>query len=412
MNVEVLAIGDELLIGQTINTNAAWIGQEMSLRGYQVLRSIAIEDKPEAIIHALDNRLPQTNCVIITGGLGPTKDDLTKYTLASYFESPLEIHQATLSQIEAFFKSRNRPMLEVNIQQAALPTKAKILTNRLGTAAGMWFELNDVVFISLPGVPYEMKTILTEEAFPLLSSRFKGKNLFHQTLLTQGIGESFLAEKIANWEERVRSAGLGLAYLPSPGMVKLRLTSYLGPKQEMLISNFFKELEATIPEHIYGYNDSTLEEVLGNELLLKKATIGTVESCTAGLLAQRIASVSGASMYYQGALLTYSNELKMSVAQVNPETLKEFGAVSEQVAKELAENGRKILGVDYCLSTTGVAGPNGGTLQKPVGLIWIGLSGPKGTIAKRFLFGDERKRNLEMTVLAAMNWLRYLLKTY
>ena len=185
MNVEVLAIGDELLIGQTINTNAAWIGQEMSLRGYQVLRSIAIEDKPEAIIHALENRLPQTNCVIITGGLGPTKDDLTKYTLASYFESPLEIHQATLSQIETFFKSRNRPMLEVNIQQAALPTKAKILTNRLGTAAGMWFEQNDVVFISLPGVPYEMKTIMTEEAFPLLSSRFKGKNIFHQTILTQ-----------------------------------------------------------------------------------------------------------------------------------------------------------------------------------------------------------------------------------
>jgi nicotinamide-nucleotide amidase len=411
MKVEVLAIGDELLIGQTINTNAAWIGQEMSSRGYQVQRALVIEDKPEAITEALDGILPSSNCIIITGGLGPTKDDLTKYTLASYFESPLEIHQATLEQIEGFFASRNKPMLEVNIQQAALPTKATILKNRRGTAAGMWFEQNGVIFISLPGVPYEMKTIMTEEAFPLLEQRYAGATLYHKTMHTQGIGESFLADQIADWEDRVRAAGLGLAYLPSPGIVKLRLSSYTEKKNEAQITAFFHELEQRIPENIIGYDDCSLEGVLGEQLLLKKASVGTVESCTAGLLAQHIASISGASAYYQGALLTYSNELKVKIAQVNADTLTKHGAVSEEVAIEMAANGRRLLGVDYCLSTTGIAGPTGGSPEKPVGLVWIGLSGPNGTIAKKFQFGDNRQRNLEMTVLSAMNWLRYYLKT-
>lgn len=411
MKTEVLAIGDELLIGQTINTNAAWIGQEMASRGYQVQRALVIEDKPEAITAALDQILPSTNCVIITGGLGPTKDDLTKYTLARYFGSELKIHQDTLQQIEAFFASRNKPMLEVNVQQAALPTKATILKNRRGTAAGMWFEQNEVIFISLPGVPYEMKTILSEEAFPLLEKRFQTANLYHKTIHIQGIGESFLAEQLADWENRVRDMGLGLAYLPSPGLVKLRLSSYSGKDNEGLINDLFQELEKRIPENIFGYDNCRLEEALGQALLSKNASVGTVESCTAGLLAQQIASVPGASAYYQGALLTYSNQLKIRIAQVNADILYEFGAVSEQVAKEMAENGRKILGVDYCLSTTGVAGPSGGSPDKPVGLVWVGLAGPNGTFAKQFRFGDNRQRNLDMTVLSAMNWLRYLLKT-
>jgi nicotinamide-nucleotide amidase len=411
MKVEVLAIGDELLIGQTINTNAAWIGQEMSNRGFRVQRSQTIADDPNAIIAALDGMMPNTNCVIITGGLGPTKDDLTKYTLASYFDSPLEIHEATLAQIEAFFASRNRPMLEVNVQQAALPTKAQILKNRQGTAAGMWFEKNNVIFISLPGVPYEMKTIMTEEAFPLLEQRYAGATLYHKTMHTQGIGESFLADQIADWEDRVRAAGLGLAYLPSPGLVKLRLSSYTGKDNEAQIDQFFNELERQLPEYVFGYDNMTIEAALGQQLLAKKAHIGTVESCTAGLLAQHIARISGASAYYQGALLTYSNELKIKIAEVNAKVLEQHGAVSEAVALEMAINGRRILGVDYCLSTTGIAGPSGGSPEKPVGLVWVGLSGPKGTIARKFQFGDNRERNLEMTVLSAMNWLRFYLKT-
>jgi nicotinamide-nucleotide amidase len=411
MKVEVLAIGDELLIGQTINTNAAWIGQEMANRGFRVQRSLTIADEPQAIVAALEGIMPNTNCVIITGGLGPTKDDLTKYTLASYFDSPLEIHQATLTQIEGFFASRNKPMLEVNVQQAALPTKATILKNRRGTAAGMWFEHNKVIFISLPGVPYEMKTIMTEEAFPLLEKLFVGATLYHKTMHTQGIGESFLADQIADWEDRVRAAGLGLAYLPAPGMVKLRLSSYTGHENAALIDRFFSELEERIPAHIFGYGETTLEAALGQQLLAKNATIGTVESCTAGLLAQHIARISGASAYYQGALLTYSNELKVKIAEVNAQVLEQHGAVSEAVALEMAANGRRLLGVDYCLSTTGVAGPTGGSTEKPVGLVWIGLSGPNGTVAQRFQFGDNRERNLEMTTLSAMNWLRHYLKS-
>jgi nicotinamide-nucleotide amidase len=411
MKVEVLAIGDELLIGQTINTNAAWIGQEMANRGFRVQRSLTIADEPQAIVAALEGIMPNTNCVIITGGLGPTKDDLTKYTLASYFDSPLEIHQATLAQIEGFFASRNKPMLEVNVQQAALPTKAAILKNRLGTAAGMWFEHNKVIFISLPGVPYEMKTIMTEEAFPLLEKLYDGATLYHKTMHTQGIGESFLADQIADWEDRVRAAGLGLAYLPAPGMVKLRLSSYTGAENAALIDSFFLELEARIPAHVFGYGETTLEAALGQQLLAKNATVGTVESCTAGLLAQHIARVSGASAYYQGALLTYSNALKVKIAEVNAPILEQHGAVSEAVAIEMAANGRRLLGVDYCLSTTGVAGPTGGSAEKPVGLVWVGLSGPNGTIAQRFQFGDNRERNLEMTTLSAMNWLRHYLKS-
>lgn len=411
MKVEVLAIGDELLIGQTINTNAAWIGQEMANRGFRVQRSLTIADEPQAIVAALDGIMPNTNCVIITGGLGPTKDDLTKYTLASYFDSPLEIHPATLAQIEGFFASRNKPMLEVNVQQAALPTKATILKNRLGTAAGMWFEHNNVIFISLPGVPYEMKTIMTEEAFPLLEKLFAGATLYHKTMHTQGIGESFLADQIADWEDRVRAAGLGLAYLPAPGMVKLRLSSYTGAENAVLIDRFFLELEARIPAHVFGYGETTLEAALGQQLLAKNATVGTVESCTAGLLAQHIARVSGASAYYQGALLTYSNALKVKIAEVNAQILEQHGAVSEAVAIEMAANGRRLLGVDYCLSTTGVAGPTGGSAEKPVGLVWVGLSGPNGTIAQQFQFGDNRERNLEMTTLSAMNWLRHYLKS-
>jgi nicotinamide-nucleotide amidase len=407
MKVEIIAIGDELLIGQTINTNASWLGQELSQRGYQIARTLSIADDPKQITDTLDALLPDTDCVIITGGLGPTKDDLTKHTLAAYFHTELAIHEPTLAQIVAFFESRNKPMLEVNTQQAALPIGADILKNRLGTAAGMWFEKNQTIFIALPGVPYEMKTIMTEEAFPLLEQRFGKSSLYHRTILTQGIGESFLAEQINDWEDRVRKAGLGLAYLPSPGLVKLRLTSYKGKEEEVLISEFFKEIQERLPEAIFGEGDQTLEAVLGALLLKKNASIGTVESCTAGQLANAIASIPGASAYYQGALLTYSNELKHRIAEVSITSLAQNGAVSEQVAKEMAANGRRILGVDYCLSTTGVAGPTGGTPDKPVGLVWVGLSGPKGTIAKSFRFGDNRQRNLDMTVLCAMNWLRY-----
>ena len=407
MNIEILAIGDELLIGQTINTNASWLGQELSKIGARVTRSLVIADDKHRILEALDQCYPETNCVIITGGLGPTKDDITKHTLCEYFDTKLEIHQATLAKIEAYFASRNRPMLESNIQQAALPVDCEILANNYGTAAGMMFEKNGRYCVSLPGVPYEMKGIVLEELIPRLMQRFQLKAMYHYTALTQGIGESFLAEQISDWEDRIRERGFGLAYLPSPGLVKLRITSHEGKEDQTEIMEFFRELANRLPEAVFGYENDTLPDVIGSLLKTKGKTIGTVESLTSGLLAQQITSISGASDYFMGSLLTYSNDLKHRLCDVSIDAILSEGAVSEKVAMEMAENGAKKLGVDVCISTTGIAGPNGGTVDKPVGLVWIGLCISGKTVARKFQFGDNRERNIQMTVLSALNWLRY-----
>jgi nicotinamide-nucleotide amidase len=407
MNIEILAIGDELLIGQTINTNTSWLGQELSKIGARVTRSLVIADDKHRILEALDQCYPETNCVIITGGLGPTKDDITKHTLCEYFDTKLEIHQATLAKIEAYFASRNRPMLESNIQQAALPVECEILANNYGTAAGMMFEKDGRYCVSLPGVPYEMKGIVQEELIPRLMQRFQLKAMYHYTALTQGIGESFLAEQINDWEDRIRDRGFGLAYLPSPGLVKLRITSYEGKEDQTEIMEFFRELANRLPEAVFGYENDTLPDVIGSLLKTKGKTIGTVESLTSGLLAQQITSISGASDYFMGSLLTYSNDLKHRLCDVSIDAILSEGAVSEKVAMEMAENGAKKLGVDVCISTTGIAGPNGGTVDKPVGLVWVGLCISGKTVARKFQFGDNRERNIQMTVLSALNWLRF-----
>jgi nicotinamide-nucleotide amidase len=407
MNIEILAIGDELLIGQTINTNASWLGQELSKIGARVTRSVVIADDKQRILDALDQCYAETDCIIITGGLGPTKDDITKHTLCEYFETRLEIHQPTLKKIEDYFKSRNRPMLESNVQQAALPVACEILPNNYGTAAGMMFEKNGRFCVSLPGVPYEMKGIVLEELMPRLAQRFQLKAMFHYTILTQGIGESFLAEQIADWEDRIRERGFGLAYLPSPGLVKLRITSYEGKQDEAEIMAFLTELNARLPESVFGYEQDTLPEVVGKQLKKENLSIGTVESLTSGLLAQHITSISGASDYFMGSLLTYSNDLKNRLCGVSVDAILNHGAVSEQVALEMAEKGRLKLGVDVCISTTGIAGPTGGTSEKPVGLVWVGLAFSGKSMARKFQFGDNRERNIQMTVLSALNWLRY-----
>jgi nicotinamide-nucleotide amidase len=325
MNVIVISIGDELLIGQTVNTNASWIGQEISKLGGNVIEGLTISDKAQDILFAVDYAIKKSDVVIITGGLGPTKDDITKHTLATYFETELEIHQPTLDKITAYFLSRNRPMLESNIQQAALPKDCLILSNNYGTAAGMWFEKNGKIVISLPGVPYEMKGIMTEEVFPRMKERFQLNSMYHKTILTQGIGESFLAEKLVDWENRVREAGFGLAYLPSPGIVKLRISSPHGEKDKEIIEDYLCEVKNTLPEAVFGYENETLPEIIGNLLRQKKLKIGTVESCTSGLLANQIVSISGASDYFEGSLLTYSYKLKEEILefQIQPYSIME-----------------------------------------------------------------------------------------
>lgn len=411
MNVIVVSIGDELLIGQTVNSNASWIGQEISKLGGNVIEGLTISDKAQDILTTVDYALITSDVVIITGGLGPTKDDITKHTLANYFETELEIHQPTLEKITSYFTMRNRPMLESNIQQAELPKNCTILTNNYGTAAGMWFEKNGKIVISLPGVPYEMKGIMTEEVFPLMKERFKLNSMYHKTILTQGIGESFLAEKLTDWENRVRAEGFGLAYLPSPGIVKLRISSPNGDKDKGKIENYLSEVKNTLPEAVFGYENETLPEIIGNLLRDRNLKIGTVESCTSGLLANQIVTISGASDYFEGSLLTYSYKLKEEILGISNSTLLDNGAVSEIVALQMAEQGLKKLNVDICLSTTGIAGPAGGTEDKPVGLVWIGLATKNGVKARKFQFGDNRERNIQMTVLSALNWLRYELLT-
>ena len=406
MNAEIISIGDELLIGQTVNTNASWIGMECSLRGIRTNFVTTISDQVQTILDTLDQAVKRSQIVFITGGLGPTKDDITKYTLADYFQTELKCHEPTLRRIEEFFSSRNRPMLDVNIRQADLPVDAEILENVNGTAAGMWFEKDGCIVVSMPGVPYEMKGIMLDEVFPRLEKKGGLPSLYHYTLMTQGIGESFLADQISGWEERVEKAGFGLAYLPSPGMVKLRLTSYEGEKRKPEIEAFFQELIERFPRFVFGTQDRTLSEVVGRLLRESDKTLGTVESCTGGALAHSIVSVAGSSDYFQGSFVTYANELKMNLADVTEEDLQTVGAVSSEVVTQMAINGRIKLGASYCVATSGIAGPDGGTAEKPVGTVWIAVADEKGAVCQSFRFGDNRERNIQMSVLTALNMLR------
>ncbi len=406
MKVELISIGDELLIGQTINTNASWLGQKFSEMGVEVVKAHTISDNKQVILDTLNQTVKPGNLVVITGGLGPTKDDVTKHTLCTFFNTELEINEEVLAHVSSFFAKRGRPMLEVNIQQAALPKNAKVLHNSQGTAAGMWFVYHDSIIISLPGVPFEMKGIMEEEAFPLLRQIIKSTPVYYKTILTQGIGESFLAEKMADWENRLRADGLSLAYLPSPSQVKLRISSINGPSSEEIIESYFSELRGALPQHVFGRGEDTLAKIIGEICLKNKLTVSTVESCTAGSLASEIVSVSGSSAYFYGGLITYSNDLKSQLAGVKPETIERYGAVSEQTVIEMSEGGKKVLNTDYCIAVSGVAGPDGGTDFNPVGTVWVAVAGPLRARTIRFQFGYDRKRNMEMSVLSALNILR------
>ena len=411
MKAELISIGDELLIGQTINTNASWLGSELALQGIQVKWCTTISDDKEDILFTIDQALKRSQLVIITGGLGPTKDDITKHTLAEYFDTELVIDPIVLSKIEDYFRLRGREMLEVNTMQAALPKACTIIPNNHGTASGMWFEKNGSVLISLPGVPYEMKGLMKDFLLEKIQNHFNTKVLYHKTILTTGIGESFLAETMADWESRIRDLGLGLAYLPSPGLVKLRISSYKGEVDAPLIEAFFQEIEAKLPEHVFGYENDTLAIVVGRLLLQTGGNVGTVESCTGGGVANALVSVPGSSAYFQGSLITYSYELKTKLAGVNPLTLERFGAVSEETVREMAIGGREKLGVDYCISISGVAGPDGGTPDKPVGTVWMAVALAGDCITKKINLGDNRERNIQMTIFASLNMLRNVLST-
>lgn len=406
MKVELINIGDELLIGQTVNTNASWLGSFFAEKGVRLFKTTVITDEKDDILNQLEISINRSDIIILTGGLGPTKDDITKKTLAEYFNSPLVMNEEMLEKNKAYFSRFNRPMLQVNIDQALVPSCCKVLINNHGTAPGMMFAHGTSLIFSLPGVPYEMKTLIEEAVFPEILKRFELTDIYHESVMTTGRGESYLAEKIKDWEDQMRADELSLAYLPSPGIVRLRVTSYKGRKDIPKVKQYIDDLIQLLGEDYYGREGETLSSVVGKYLTQLGKTLSTVESCSSGSLASEIVKTPGASKYYEGSLVTYSYAMKTHLAGVAPEIYETYGAVSQECVEAMAQGGKLKLNSDYCLATSGIAGPDGGTPDKPVGTVWIALAHPKGVTSKLFFFPGNRDRNIHMSVLAALNMLR------
>ncbi|AHJ97477.1 competence/damage-inducible protein A [Hymenobacter swuensis] len=406
-DVEIMTIGDELLYGQVIDTNSAFMGQELGKLGLRVRQITSVSDRADEIVAALDQARQRAQVVLMTGGLGPTKDDLTKHVLARYFGAELVLHEPTLRHVEGIFARFNRPMLEVNRQQALVPANCIVLHNALGTAPGMWFEDRGTVFVSMPGVPFEMKGLMADEVLPRLRQHFQTPAIEHVVVQTVGLGESFLAQRIEDWETALPT-NIKLAYLPSLGGVRLRLTGHDDgqPNLRGRMEALLPELRTLLGDHIFAVGEINLETAVGTLLAERGLTVGTAESCTGGLLAHRLTSVPGSSRYYQGSIIAYSNEIKMQELGVKPETLAAHGAVSEAAVAEMAEGLRRRLGVDVALATSGIAGPDGGTDAKPVGTICIAYADARHTVTRQISFNRGRQLNLEYTTTAALNLLR------
>jgi len=405
--VEILAIGDELLYGQTMDTNSHWISVEMDKAGFKIIRRTTIGDREDQILTAFREAEQRADIILITGGLGPTSDDLTKPCLVKYFNCETAIHEEALAEVTAFFKSRGRELTEINRQQAALPSCCEKITNAIGTAPGMWFDKNGKVFISMPGVPHEMKMMMTNILIPKLKAKFNTPALCHQMIRTVGIGESFLAEKIADWEQNLPHH-IKLAYLPNSGEVKLRLTG-TGDSLDNLkleIGELVNKLTPLISEFVYGYDDEPLEVAIGQQLRERKLKLSIAESCTGGYLSHLITSVPGSSDYYLGSMIPYDYEIKMRQLGVRPETLEKFGAVSEPTIIEMANSVRAKFNADIGVATSGIAGPGGATPDKPVGTVWIAYCDRRKTVTKLLKLSQDRMVNIRYSSVAALNLIR------
>lgn len=407
MKAEIITIGDELLIGQTIDTNSAWIGAELSQAGFDICRKISIHDKREDILDAVSEAVSKYDIVLITGGLGPTSDDITKQTLCDIFDGTLVVNTTVLSMINEMMLRRGIPMNEINRKQAEVPDSCRVLYNKMGTAPGMWFEKEGTIFISMPGVPYEMKYIMNEHVLPELKKRFHSQVVIHRNIMTYGTSESRLAEILTGFEKSL-PAEIKLAYLPSYGIIKLRLTG-TGQSKE-LIENIVNEqvvkLYSIIPQFIYSEIDEQIENYIANLLKERKLTICTAESCTGGKIAQMLTSIPGSSQYYKGSVIAYDNGIKTSFLNVPEEMMADYGAVSEQVAAKMAIEVRKNFNTDYSVATSGIAGPEGGSEFKPVGTVYIAVSSDNGVITERYVFSKDRISNINRFSIASLNLLR------
>ena len=407
MYAEIISIGDELLIGQTINSNAAWMGQELNKIGIDVYQVSTISDDKNHIVNALNDALNRTKLVLITGGLGPTRDDITKYTLTEYFNSSLVRNEKVYNQVEKMLKKRSIQMNDLNRKQADVPENARIFINYAGTAPAMWFELNKKVVISMPGVPYEMKELMTKQILPSISRYFKTPVIIHRNILTYGTFEAKLAEMLSGFEDQLPPE-IKLAYLPAEGVIKLRLTGR-GDREERIKKIIDREIEKLykiIPKYIFGEQNDSLEKTIGVLLKEKDETLCTAESCTGGMIAHQITTVPGSSDYFIGSVVAYSNRIKEKELGVNSTTLEKEGAVSRQVVEQMAQGVRERFGAGYSIATSGIAGPAGGTPEKPVGTIWIAVAGKNGTYSRKFIFGNDRLRNIKRSTLTALNLLR------
>jgi len=403
----IITIGDELLIGQVVDTNSAWMAQELNKIGVWVQHRVAVGDVWADIWNALDQESRRSQIILITGGLGPTADDITKALLCEYFGAKMIVDEGALANIKKIFERLQRPMIERNLRQAEVPDTCTVIPNKRGTAPGMWFEKEGRIFISMPGVPNEMKGMMSDAVLPSLQEHFSLPAIHHRTLLTAGIGESFLADHIKSFEEAL-PPHIKLAYLPNYGMVRLRLTAS-GPEKDALdkeLDGQFDLLKALVTEWMVIDKDLSLQEALGRMLKEKGRTLSTAESCTGGYIAHLITSIAGSSNYFKGSVVSYDNEVKKKLLKVNADTLARAGAVSEETVQEMAKGALPLLNTDYTIAVSGIMGPGGGSENKPVGTVWVAVGNHQKIITQKFFFRFDRQRNIELTATNALNLLR------
>ena len=407
MKAEIITIGDEILIGQIVDSNSAFIAKELNNVGVSVVQITTTSDDADSIVNSIKQAEKRAEIIILTGGLGPTKDDITKITLAKYFNTKLVHNQEVYNHVKRLLAGRGITMNDLNGKQAYVPANCEILFNKVGTAPGMLFKQNDKIYVSMPGVPFEMKYIITEKFIPFLKENFSTEEIVHKTIMTQGIPESHLAEKIESWENNLPQE-IKLAYLPQPGIVRLRLTARGKDRNKLnsLIENEVSKLQKIIPEAVYGFDEEKIELTVYKLLKEQNKTMATAESCTGGNISALITSIPGSSSIYLGSIIAYSNEIKHKLLNVSEQTLETFGAVSKQTVEEMCTGLLSSFNTDYAISVSGIAGPDGGTEEKPVGTTWICVASKDKLIAEKHLFGEDRGRNIRRATLTALNMLR------
>jgi nicotinamide-nucleotide amidase len=411
MLAEIITIGDEILIGQIVDTNSAWMAQQLNIVGIQVKQISSVSDDKQHILTALAEAAGRADIILITGGLGPTKDDITKTTLATYFGVGMVENEAALKNVLRIFEKYNRPMLEINQLQAQVPENCEVIVNKNGTAPGMWFNHKGKVYVSMPGVPFEMMYLMEEEVLPKLKATFKLPKIIHRTILTVGEGESYLAERIADIEDSL-PAHIKLAYLPKLGSVRLRLSGQGEYEAELSteINGYAAKIVERVGDFVVAREDIPLEKAILNYMAQKDLTLSVAESCTGGYLSHLLTQHAGSSKVFLGGAVSYSNGLKESVLGVKHDTLEQYGAVSEETVIEMVDGALANFKSDFAVAITGIAGPDGGTPDKPVGTVWIAVASGRETISRKFTFGNKRQQNIERSATSALYLLNILLK--